>query len=157
MGREYPPLSNVGSDDNASIKLQEQRKNLHGRGPNFSRFQVEAAGANPEKSGTARAVCDDRLPRSFGGTHTPQIKLDDWTLALPLGGSLLNKCNWAEFDARPQTTIKTDTHCVTKWSKLDTTRQEVTFDDLLTAMSLAEPPAPCIMAHCEGAYTTNMV
>jgi DMSO/TMAO reductase YedYZ molybdopterin-dependent catalytic subunit len=88
---------------------------------------------------------------------TPQIKLDDWTLALPLGGSLLNKCNWAEFDARPQTTIKTDTHCVTKWSKLDTTRQEVTFDDLLTAMSLAEPPAPCIMAHCEGAYTTNMV
>src|SRR6516225_2328410 len=32
---------------------------------------------------------------------------------------------------RYQTTIKADIHCVTKWSKLDTTWQGVTFDDLL--------------------------
>ena len=37
---------------------------------------------------------------------TPQIKLEDWTFALQLGGSLLGKWNWAEFEALPQTTIK---------------------------------------------------
>jgi DMSO/TMAO reductase YedYZ molybdopterin-dependent catalytic subunit len=86
---------------------------------------------------------------------TPQIKLQDWTFALQLGVSLLGKWNWAEFEALPQTTIKTDIHCVTKWSKLDTTWQGVTFDDLLKAVGLTEPPAPHIMAHCDGGYTTN--
>src|SRR5262249_23495903 len=65
---------------------------------------------------------------------TPQIKLDDWTLALQRGGSLLGKWHWAEFEALPQTTIKTDIHCVTKWSNLDTAWQGVTFDDLLKAV-----------------------
>jgi DMSO/TMAO reductase YedYZ molybdopterin-dependent catalytic subunit len=87
---------------------------------------------------------------------TPQIKLENWTLTLQLGESLLGKWNWAEFEALPQTTMKTDIHCVTKWSKLDTTWQGVTFDDLLKAVGLAEPLAPYIMAHSEGAYTTNI-
>ena len=73
---------------------------------------------------------------------TPQIKLGDWTFALQLGGSLLGKWNWAEFEALPQTTIKRDIHCVTKWSKFDTTWQGVTFDDLLKAVGLTEPVAP---------------
>ena len=51
---------------------------------------------------------------------TPQIKVEDWTFALQLGGSLIGKWSWLEFEALPQTTIKTDIHCVTKWSKLDT-------------------------------------
>jgi DMSO/TMAO reductase YedYZ molybdopterin-dependent catalytic subunit len=87
---------------------------------------------------------------------TPQIKLENWTFALQFGGSLLGTWNWAEFEALPQTTIQTDIHCVTKWSKLDTTWQGVTFDDLLKAVGLPEPPAPYIVAHCEGGYTTNI-
>src|SRR6516165_8883783 len=86
---------------------------------------------------------------------TPQIKLEDWTFALQLGVSLLGKWNWAEFGALPQTTIKTDIHCVTKWSKFDTTWQGVTFDDLLKTVGLTEPVAPYIMAHWDGGYTTR--
>src|SRR6201998_1226069 len=77
---------------------------------------------------------------------TPQIKTQNWTLALQLGGSLLGTWNSTEFEERPQTTIKTDLHCVTKWSKLDTTWQGVTFDDLLKAVGLSEAPAPYIIA-----------
>jgi len=66
------------------------------------------------------------------------------------------KWSWAEFEALPQTTLKRDIHCVTKWSKLDTTWQGVTFDDLLKAVGLAEAPAPYVMAHCDGGYTTNV-
>src|SRR6201987_1251935 len=58
---------------------------------------------------------------------TPQIKVANWNLALQLCGSLLRKWSWAEFEALPQTTVKTDIHCVTKWSKLDTTWQGGSF------------------------------
>ena len=71
---------------------------------------------------------------------TPQIKVENWTFSLQLGGAILGTWNWAEFETLPQTTIKTDIHCVTKWSKLDTAWQGVTFDDLLKAVGLAEPP-----------------
>ena len=87
---------------------------------------------------------------------TPEVRLEDWTLALQLGGSLLGKWSWAEFEALPQTTVSTDIHCVTKWSKLGTTWQGVTFDDLLRAVDLTDPPEPYIMAHCDGGYTTNV-
>ncbi len=39
---------------------------------------------------------------------TPNIKVANWSLALQLGGSLIGKWSWAEFEALPQTTIKTD-------------------------------------------------
>jgi len=87
---------------------------------------------------------------------TPQITVENWTFTLQLGGAILGTWNWAEFETLPQTTIKTDIHCVTKWSKLDTAWQGVTFDDLLKAVGLSEPPAPYIMAHCDGGYTTNV-
>jgi DMSO/TMAO reductase YedYZ molybdopterin-dependent catalytic subunit len=87
---------------------------------------------------------------------TPHTRLEDWTFSIQLGGSLIGKWSWAEFGTLPQTTTKTDIHCVTKWSKFDTTWQGVTFDDLLKAVGLAEPPEPYIMAHCDGGYTTNI-
>jgi DMSO/TMAO reductase YedYZ molybdopterin-dependent catalytic subunit len=87
---------------------------------------------------------------------TPQTKVANWNLALQLGSSLLRVWSWAEFEALPQTTVKTDIHCVTKWSKLDTTWQGVTFEDLLKAAGLSEPPEPYVMAHCDGGYSTNV-
>src|SRR6516162_5215726 len=87
---------------------------------------------------------------------TPQIRLEEWTFGLHLDGMQLGKWTWAEFQALPQTTIKTDIHCVTKWSKLDTVWQGVTFDDLLAAAAVKAPPAPYVMAHSDGGYTTNV-
>ena len=87
---------------------------------------------------------------------TPQVSLDTWTLALQEGGSLLGKWTWAEFNALPQTTLVVDIHCVTTWSKLDTEWSGVSFDTLLTAAGLSEPPAPFVMAYCDGGYTTNV-
>ncbi len=87
---------------------------------------------------------------------TPQIRLENWTFALHWGGNLLSKWNWAELERLPQTTIKVDIHCVTKWSKLDTTWQGVTFDDLLKAVNRADAPAPYVLAYSEGDYTTNI-
>jgi DMSO/TMAO reductase YedYZ molybdopterin-dependent catalytic subunit len=87
---------------------------------------------------------------------TPQTKLEDWSFTLKAGGKLLKEWSWAEFEALPQTKIKTDIHCVTTWSKLDTHWQGVTIDDLMAAVGLSEPPTPYILAECDGGYTTNL-
>src|SRR5262249_5057795 len=87
---------------------------------------------------------------------TPQIKLADCTFALQLAGSLLGKWNWPEVDALSQTARRRDNPCVTKWANSDTTWQGVTFDDLLKAVGRTQPPAPYIMAHCDGGYSTNV-
>src|SRR6267378_7145428 len=72
---------------------------------------------------------------------TPHTKLEDWSFTLKAGGKLLKEWSWAEFEALPQTKIKTDIHCVTTWSKLDTNWQGVTIDDLMAAAGLSEPTA----------------
>ena len=61
----------------------------------------------------------------------------------------------SQFLALPQTEIFTDIHCVTKWSKLDTTWKGITVDDLLAAAGIATPP-PYLMAFSYGGYTTNL-
>ncbi|VIO72789.1 hypothetical protein CI1B_44360 [Bradyrhizobium ivorense] len=87
---------------------------------------------------------------------TPDIRVADWKLALQLGGSLVRAWTWDEFEALPQTTLNTDIHCVTKWTKLDTTWQGVSFDDLLKSAGLEKPPQAFVMAHCDGGYTTSV-
>ena len=46
-----------------------------------------------------------------------------------------------------------DIHCVTKWSKLDTTWEGVSVDTLLDAV---EHDAAFVVAFCDGGYTTNL-
>ena len=87
---------------------------------------------------------------------TPPLDLASWSLTLEYGGTALGTWNWTEFERLPQTTMRVDIHCVTKWSKLDTTWQGVTFGDLLEAAGVANTLAPYVMAHCDGGYTTNL-
>jgi len=87
---------------------------------------------------------------------TPQTSLAGWSFALEHGASPLAAWTWGQFEALPQTTIKVDIHCVTTWSKLDTTWQGVTIDTLLEAAGLSEPPDLYTMIHCDGGYTTNV-
>ena len=87
---------------------------------------------------------------------TPTVARETWSFALQLGGSLLAKWSWAEFQALPQTTLKTDIHCVTKWTKFDTDWRGVSFDDLIKAAGLPEPPEAFTMLHCDDGYTTNV-
>jgi hypothetical protein len=49
----------------AAASSRSERHNLHGPNPNFSRLQVEAAGASAEKPDIARTVCDDGVSLFF--------------------------------------------------------------------------------------------
>lgn len=87
---------------------------------------------------------------------TPRIDLVKWRFALTDGHNKFAEWDWEQFNALPQTKIKTDIHCVTTWSKLDTEWRGVTFDDLLAAAGLDEAPTPFALMHCYGGYTTNV-
>jgi DMSO/TMAO reductase YedYZ molybdopterin-dependent catalytic subunit len=62
---------------------------------------------------------------------------------------------WDEFLALPQTTIRSDIHCVTHWSKFDNDWTGVRFRDLL-ARANVDPRARYVMVHSYGGYTTNI-
>ena len=87
---------------------------------------------------------------------TQRIPLEQWSFVIAgADGQPLAEWNWAQFLALPATEIRTDIHCVTKWSKLDTAWRGVTIDDLLAAAGIAQPP-PYLMAFSYGGYTANL-
>jgi DMSO/TMAO reductase YedYZ molybdopterin-dependent catalytic subunit len=60
---------------------------------------------------------------------------------------------WQEFRALTSETIRVDIHCVTKWSKLDTSWTGVSVDTLLQGVGGS---AQYVTAWCDGGYTTNL-
>ena len=64
---------------------------------------------------------------------------------------------WDEFRALPETRLTTDIHCVTRWSKLDTTWTGVLWRDFIEALGVKfSLDASHLMAHCENNFTTNL-
>jgi DMSO/TMAO reductase YedYZ molybdopterin-dependent catalytic subunit len=87
---------------------------------------------------------------------TPRVDLARWAFALRQGGQDIARWTWEEFNALPQTEVTVDIHCVTTWSKLDTSWRGVSIDTLLSVAGLDEPPSAYAMMHCDGGYTTNV-
>lgn len=86
---------------------------------------------------------------------TPPVDLSSWTFTINNGPRPLAKWSWAEFSALPRTTLQRDIHCVTKWSKFDTTWEGVLIDDLLAAAGI-EPPTEYLLAKSFDDYSTNL-
>src|ERR1700752_726231 len=60
---------------------------------------------------------------------------------------------WEQFTALPQETVTVDIHCVTTWSKLDTTWTGVSLDTLLEHVG---PRSDWVTVWSDGGYTTNL-
>ncbi len=63
--------------------------------------------------------------------------------------------SYDEFLALPTVRIVADIHCVTGWTKLDTTWEGVPFQELIRLVQV-KPEAEFVMVHCEQGYTTNL-
>jgi DMSO/TMAO reductase YedYZ molybdopterin-dependent catalytic subunit len=83
---------------------------------------------------------------------TPHTALAEWTFTVT-GRGVPKRWTWEEFRALPAERITADIHCVTRWSKLDTTWEGVSVDTLLDQ---AGPGAGYVLAFCDGGYTTNL-
>jgi DMSO/TMAO reductase YedYZ molybdopterin-dependent catalytic subunit len=96
-------------------------------------------------------VVDDFPVLSAG--PTPHTSLADWTFTIEGNVAEPKSWTWDEFRALASETITKDIHCVTKWSKLDTTWEGVSVDVLLADV---EHDAAYVTAFCDGGYTTNL-
>jgi DMSO/TMAO reductase YedYZ molybdopterin-dependent catalytic subunit len=85
---------------------------------------------------------------------TPRTNLAKWDFrVVGADGAEVRRWSWDEFQALPHEDIHCDLHCVTKWSKLDTTWRGVSLDLLLEG---ATAGAAFLIAFCDGGYTTNL-
>jgi DMSO/TMAO reductase YedYZ molybdopterin-dependent catalytic subunit len=107
------------------------------------------ADADTQRVPPGQYVTEDFPVLSAGPTpHTP---LEEWTFSV-VDGDERTSWTWEEFRALPSETVTVDIHCVTRWSKLDTTWEGVSVDTLLEAGA----EAPYVLAFCDGGYTTNL-
>jgi DMSO/TMAO reductase YedYZ molybdopterin-dependent catalytic subunit len=96
-------------------------------------------------------VTDDFPVLSAGPTpHTPR---DQWSFTITGEGIDPARWSWDEFRALPSESVTVDIHCVTKWSKLDTTWEGVSVDTLLDGV---EHDAAYVLAFSDGGYTSNL-
>lgn len=110
-----------------------------------------------------RAEADDgRLPpgqyleRGFpvlSAGPTPRTPLSDWTFSIEGEVDAERSWTWDEFQALPRETPIVDIHCVTTWSKFDTSWEGVSVDTLLEDV---EPLGGYVTAFSDGGYTTNL-
>ena len=86
---------------------------------------------------------------------TPRIDLEKWRFRV--WGEVEEEVTftWEEFMALPKATITVDIHCVTQWSKMDTTWEGVPFREVMKHIR-PKPGASHVMVHCHGGYTTNL-
>jgi DMSO/TMAO reductase YedYZ molybdopterin-dependent catalytic subunit len=85
---------------------------------------------------------------------TPHTPLERWDFTIVGAVDQPRRWTWQEFRGLPHETVTVDIHCVTKWSKFDTTWEGVSVDTLLE--QVGEYDAAYVIAHCDGGYTTNL-
>src|SRR6201993_2474125 len=86
-------------------------------------------GGDPARVPPGQYVTDDFPVLSAG--PTPRTPLDEWSFTILGAVDEPVSWPWEEFIALPAESPTTDIHCVTKWSKLDTTWKGVSVDTLL--------------------------
>ena len=84
---------------------------------------------------------------------TPHQPIESWSFEIRGEVDEPRSWTWEQFTALPSEGIKVDIHCVTKWSKLDTSWAGVSLDTLLDTVDTS---AEYVLAFCDGGYTTNL-
>lgn len=65
--------------------------------------------------------------------------------------------NWEEFLKLPRRSQNMDIHCVTRWSKFDTTWEGVALSDLIASgLVKPKPSARYVLQHAEYGFTVNL-
>jgi hypothetical protein len=96
----------------------------------------------------------DRFPVLHVG-DVPTYAPGEWTLTVSGLVDAPFTVDLGELRALPAVNVTTDIHCVTKWSKFDTTWTGVRVRDLLERAG-ARTDATHVLAHAEYGYSTNL-
>ena len=85
----------------------------------------------------------------------PPVDLATWDFRV--SGEIENPVtlSWDELKALPATEVTVDIHCVTRWSRFDTTFKGVHWRELAKLVD-PKPSADFVIAHAEQGYTANI-
>jgi DMSO/TMAO reductase YedYZ molybdopterin-dependent catalytic subunit len=99
-------------------------------------------------------VRTDKWPVLHYGS-VPRVDLATWDFRVD--GLVKQPVRWTyeEFLALPQVQVKSDIHCVTRWSRFDNLWQGVSFKEVLRHVEV-EPEARHAVIHAEQGFTTNL-
>jgi len=112
--------------------------------------------ADPDAA--ARTPPGQYLTEKFPVLHygsVPRVDLATWDFRVYGLVDAPVTLTWQQYRALPRMTQTVDIHCVTRWSKLDTTWEGVAIQTILELAGV-RPEAAFAVAHCEQGYTTNM-
>jgi len=112
-------------------------------------------GESPNDRTPPGQFLSERFPVLTYGETVRYQNLNGWDLRVFGLVGEEKRFSWADLMALPQQTQTVDIHCVTRWSKLDTTWTGVAWRDFLKLINV-DPKATHVMAHCDQGYTTNI-
>ena len=84
---------------------------------------------------------------------TPRRDLGTWDFRVLGQVEQPARWSWQEFQELPREEVTVDVHCVTSWSKFDTSWSGVSVDTMLEKVKTA---AAFVTAFSDGGYTTNL-
>jgi DMSO/TMAO reductase YedYZ molybdopterin-dependent catalytic subunit len=85
----------------------------------------------------------------------PQVDLSTWDLRVY--GEVERPARWSydEFLALPRVQVRSDIHCVTRWSRFDNLWQGVAFREVMRHVEV-KPEARFAVIHAERGFTANL-
>ena len=85
----------------------------------------------------------------------PKIDLAQWDFRVYGEVERPGRWTWEEFRRLPRVQVRSDIHCVTRWSRFDNLWEGVSVRALLEAAGLT-PAAHFVIAHAEPNFTANL-
>jgi DMSO/TMAO reductase YedYZ molybdopterin-dependent catalytic subunit len=96
----------------------------------------------------------DKWPVLQYGT-VPHVTLDHWDFQVVGKVDRPLRFTWEEFQALPRVRVRSDIHCVTRWSRFDNLWEGVAVTEVLRRAGV-RPEAHFVVARAEQGFTTNL-
>jgi DMSO/TMAO reductase YedYZ molybdopterin-dependent catalytic subunit len=85
----------------------------------------------------------------------PRVDLATWEFRVLGQVGEIVRWTWEQFRSLPQVTVRSDIHCVTRWSRFDNEWRGVAFREVLRHV-VVKPQARFAVIHAENGFTTNL-
>ena len=115
--------------------------------------KVEEAGYDPDRLPPGQYLTE-KWPVLHAGT-VPNTDLATWDFKVFGDVESPVTLSWDEFTALPTREITIDIHCVTRWSRFDTSFKGVHWSELAKLVR-PKPSARYVVAHAEQDFTANV-
>jgi DMSO/TMAO reductase YedYZ molybdopterin-dependent catalytic subunit len=115
--------------------------------------KVVEAGYDPARLPPGQYLTE-KWPVLHAGS-VPKVDLDTWNLTVTGEVERELTLTWDQLRQLPSREVTVDIHCVTRWSRFDTSFKGVHWSELAKLAS-PKPSARFVVAHAEQGFTSNM-